>query len=94
MGLAFLLLVLFGNPSHADALDDVRFGAAIASLFNENCRPLGPVGLAVSVMILRDMPDQERGERIARATKYMKLAGVETFCALNEPLVKGMEEAK
>ena len=67
------------------------FGAVIADLFNENCRPLGPVGLVVTNMILRNMTDQERGERIARASEYMKLAGKETFCAINEPLVEQME---
>jgi hypothetical protein len=74
-----------------DALDDVRFGAAIASVFDDNCRPIESSALSAVAIVLGGMPELERAAMLERAQAYLAKAGRKAFCDMNEPLVQGME---
>jgi hypothetical protein len=73
------------------ALDDVRFGAAISSVFNYACRPIRRNALPLIGTVLGGMTDQDRAQKIERAQTLFALMGKEAFCSTNEPLVRAIE---
>jgi hypothetical protein len=91
--LSFAATVALLSPALAgdDALDDVRFGAAIAAVFDDNCRPIESSALSAVAIVLGGMPELERAEMLERAQAYLAKAGRKAFCDMNEPLVRQIE---
>jgi hypothetical protein len=91
--LSFAATVALLSPAIAsdDALDDMRFGAAISNVFNHACRPIRSNALSLIGMVLGGMTDQDRAQKIARAQTLFALMGKEAFCSTNEPLVRAIE---
>jgi hypothetical protein len=93
--IAATLLVLAVAPARAQTADeDTRFGAALALLFDSNCRPVGSSASQEMVDVLGRMTAEELTQNLKRAQKLLTDVGKKAFCGLFEEIIESTESTE
>ena len=94
--LSLIATVALLSPAKAsdDVISNIRFGAAITSIFNNQCRPVNGAAFALAVQVLSGMTDDERFRLLRRARALLERSNREVFCGTFEESVSQMEGAR